>query len=297
LQRIARDGLGKEYGWVDLQRHFEAVSSVDLEKFFAQWIGQPGAPHLTLAGVEVTDTGSGWQISGNLGQGEPTYQLAVPLQLVTQGQVHEKVIGLTAKQEGFAFNVAEQPVSLVVDHDSRLFRMLDPAELPATVNDLRASKSPLVVVASGSEALIDASRDLLRGLQWHQAAVVDELAYLDSASPGTDILFLGWPQSETLRPDLPPEIMASEQEFSVDGKLSDDNRDVLFMVRKMDHADHVIAYFLPGSVAAARDTARRIPHYGRYSYLAFRDGQNRVKATWEPDNSPLQRLFYKDVTR
>ena len=45
------------------------------------------------------------------------------------------------------------------------------------------------------------------------------------------------------------------------------------------------------------DTARRIPHYGRYSYLAFRDGQNRVKATWEPDNSPLQRLFYKDIKR
>jgi hypothetical protein len=84
-----------------------------------------------------------------------------------------------------------------------------------------------VVVASGSEALIDASRDLLRGLQWHHAAVMNESAYLASAPSGMDILFLGWPQSETFRPDLPPEIMASEQEFAVDGKLNDDNSDVL----------------------------------------------------------------------
>jgi len=297
LQRVARDGHGKKYGWADLQRHFGVVSEVDLDVFFEQWVEQPGAPHLTLSGVDVINTGSAWQISGNLGQGEPAYELAVPLQLVTHGQVHEKVIGLTAKQEGFVFTVTEQPVSFSVDRDSRLFRMLDPAELPATVNDLRASKNPLVVVASGSEALIDASRDLLRGLQWHQATVVGESAYLASPSPGMDILFIGWPQSETFRPDLPPEVMASEQKFAVDGKLNDDNRDVLFMVGKMDHDDQVVAYFLPGSVAAARDTARRIPHYGRYSYLAFRDGQNLVKATWEPDNSPLQRLFYKDEMR
>jgi aminopeptidase N len=297
LQSVARNGLGKEYGWVDLQRHFEAVSSVDLEKFFAQWIGQPGAPHLTLAGVEVTDSGSGWQVSGSLGQNGPAYELAVPMQLITEDRVHEEVIRLTGKQQTFAFTLSEQPISLVVDRDSRLFRMLDPAELPATVNDLRASKSPLVVVASGSEPLIDASRDLLRGLQWHQAEVVDESAYLASAWPGMDVLFLGWPHSEALRPDLPPEVVYSDQEFMIGGKLSDENRDVLFMVRKMDNDAQVVAYFLPGSVAAARDTARRIPHYGRYSYLVFRDGQNRVKATWEPDNSPLQRLFYKDIKR
>ena len=297
LQHIARDGLGKEYGWADLQRHFEVVSEVDLDTFFEQWVERPGAPHLTLFGVDVINTGSAWQVSGNLGQSEPAYELAVPVQLVTEDRVYQQVTNLALTQQGFVFTVAGQPVSLAIDHDNRLFRMLDPTELPATVNDLRASKSPLVVVASGSEVLIDASRDLLRGLQWHHAAVMNESAYLASASSGMDILFLGWPQSETLRPHLPPEIMASEQEFAVDGKLNDDNSDVLFMVGKMDHADQVVAYFLPGSVASARDTARRIPHYGRYSYLAFRDGQNRVKATWEPDNSPLQRHFYKDLTR
>jgi len=294
LQGIARDGLGKKYGWADLQRHFGAVSDVDLDAFFVQWVERPGAPYLSLADVDVVNTGSVWQVSGNISQDGPVYQLAVPLQLVTEGLVYEQVAGLSGKQECFAFTVAEQPVSLAADHDSRLFRRLDPAELPATVNDLRASKSPLVVVASGSERLIDASRNLLRGLQWHQSEIINEEMYLASSSPGRDILFLGWPRSQTLQPDLPLEVTESEQEFAVSGKLSDDNGDVLFMVGKMAKADQVVAYFLPGSVAAAKDTARRIPHYGRYSYLVFRDGQNQVKATWEPDNSPLEVLFHKD---
>ena len=297
LQGIARDGLGKEYGWADLQRHFGAVSDVDLDAFFAQWVERPGAPHLSLADVEVTKTGPVWQISGNISQDGPVYQLAVPLQLVTEGLVYEQVIDLTGSQEPFVFTVAEQPVSLAVDQDSRLFRRLDPAELPATVNDLRASKSPLVVVASGSEKLIEASRNLLRGLQWHQSAIINEEMYLAAPPPGRDILFLGWPRSQTLQPDLPPEVTESAQQFTVSGKLSDANGDVLFMVRKMAKADQVVAYFLPGSIAAAEDTAHRIPHYGRYSYLVFRDGQNRIKATWEPANAPLKTLFHKDVTR
>ena len=294
LQGIARDGLGKKYGWADLQRHFAAVSGLDLDEFFMQWIERPGAPHLTLASVDTIKTGAGWQVSGIIGQDEPVYRLAVPLQLVTEDRVYQQLADLAGKQERFVFTVAEHPVSLTVDQDSRLFRMLDPAELPATVNDLRASKHQLVVVATGAEALLEASKDLLRGLHWHQANVIDESAYLASPALDKDILILGWPQSEDLRPELPPGITGSEQEFVIDGESPGEKLDVLFMVRKTDKDDRVVAYFLPASVAAAQDTARRIPHYGRYSYLLFRDGQNRIKATWEPENSTLQVLFNKD---
>ena len=294
LQDIARDGFGKKYGWADLQRHFGAVSGLDLEPFFGQWIGRPGAPHLTLASVDAIKTTAGWQVSGIIGQGDPDYQLAVPLQLVTKDRVHEQVIDLVGKQERFVFTVADRPVRLTVDQDSRLFRMLEPSELPATINDLRASKQQLVVVASGSAALVEASRDLLRGLQWHRANLVDEAAYLASPVPDVDIIVLGWPQNEALQPELPPGINGPEKKFVLDGESLNENPDVLFMVKKTDKDDRVVAYFLPGSVAAAQDTARRIPHYGRYSYLFFQNGQNRIKATWEPGNSTLQVIFNKD---
>jgi hypothetical protein len=52
-----------------------------------------------------------------------------------------------------------------------------------------------------------------------------------------------------------------------------------------------------GSVGAAEDAARRIPHYGRYSLLVFRNGQNQIKSTWEPVKSPLKYLFVEEAAQ
>ena len=69
---------------------------------------------------------------------------------------------------------------------------------------------------------------------------------------------------------------------------------MLFFVLSGQEENRVTGYFLPGSLSAARDTARRIPHYGRYSTLAFHKGLNQVKTTWDPVGSPLKKLFTKD---
>jgi hypothetical protein len=47
------------------------------------------------------------------------------------------------------------------------------------------------------------------------------------------------------------------------------------------------ALFLPFSAGAAEQAARKIPHYGKYSYLGFENGNNRVKGTWAPAASPV----------
>jgi hypothetical protein len=33
--------------------------------------------------------------------------------------------------------------------------------------------------------------------------------------------------------------------------------------------------------------ARKLPHYGKYGYLVFRDGQVRLKGQWPVTDSPL----------
>lgn len=288
LQNIALKGRGQRYGWVDLRRHFEEVSNINLESFFRQWTQRAGAPRLSLEDVEVIRLGEKWQVSGNLLQSEPVYELAIPLRLVAEGRIYEQSIGLSERQDCFVFTVDSLPRSLAVDPDSNLFRKLYAQELPATINDLRASRTPLVVVAAGAEGLREASRDLLRGLQWQNAEVVDEQTYLKNKPRGRDLLFLGWPQAESLQAELPGQVDDLLGPSLPNVKLVEDNRDVLFMVKKHNSEDRVSAYFLPGSLAAAQDSARRIPHYGRYSYLYFRDGRNLVKKTWEPGASPLK---------
>lgn len=294
LQTAAQHGLGKRYAWGDLQRHFEAASGLELETFFRQWLDRTGAPLLQLTDVHVDPVANGWQVSGTLRQEAPYYDLAVPLRLDTTSQQYEQTVGLAALQGSFTFTVPDRPVSLTVDPQGVLFRKLYPEEQPATINNLRASRVPLVIVANGSEALLDASRDLLRGLQWSQAPLISESDYLAQQPAERDLLILGWPKSQHLRLDFQAGFQFAAQQAETGENLYTGEEDALFMVTGRKDAQRVSAYFLPGSDAAARDVARRIPHYGRYSYLAFRNGQNQVKSTWEPASSPLKIRFDKD---
>ncbi len=295
LKTVARDGIGKRYAWSDLQRHFEAASGMDLGTFFRQWIRRGGAPQLHLTDVSVMPVEDGWQVSGTILQDAPLYDLAVTLQVETANRKYNQSIGLAESQNCFLFTIAEHPVSLSVDPKSDLFRKLYPEEVPATVNDLRASRLPLVVVARGSEALLDASRDLLLGLQWHQSPVMNEDDYLVQRPTDRDLLVLGWPKSQELLLNLPDGFTVAERQVTIGGKLYSEADDVLFFVLPGHEANRVTGYFLPGSLAAARDTARRISHYGRYSTLAFHKGRNQIKTTWDPVGSPLKRLFTKDA--
>lgn len=294
LQAAARDGLGKRYAWSDLQRHFEAASGMDLETFFSQWTGRAGAPQLQLTDVSAVPVDAGWQVSGAVLQNGPIYNLAVPLRLETETRKYDQIIGFAERQNCFVFTVTDRPVSLSVDPENVMFRKLYPEELPATVNNLRASRSPLVVLASGSENLLDASRDLLRGLQWHKASVMSEADYLAKRPVDRDLLVLGWPKNQGLRLKLPVGFAAAAQQFTVGDKIYAEADDALFIVMANHDDERVVGYFLPGSLAAARDTARRIPHYGRYSYLVFSAGRNQIKATWETESSSLKTLFEKE---
>jgi hypothetical protein len=53
----------------------------------------------------------------------------------------------------------------------------------------------------------------------------------------------------------------------------------------------VAAVFLPLSPSAAAAVGKKIPHYGKYSYLVFTDGENKNKGTWEPADSPVVHRF------
>ncbi|MDT8443235.1 MAG: M1 family aminopeptidase [Desulfuromonadales bacterium] len=294
LQATARQGLGKRYAWSDLQRHFEAASGMDLAAFFHQWTARAGAPQLQLTDVSVMPVDAGWQVVGSLSQNEPLYDLAVPLRLETIAQNYDQTLNLTGNRKRFVFSVNDRPIGLAVDPDNEIFRKLYAEELPATVNSLRASRVPLVIVSTGSEGLLNVSRDLLRGLQWHQAPVMSETDYLGQRPADRDLLVLGWPNDQSLRPVHPAGVTVAAQQFSIGDQVYATAEDVLFMVVTNREDKRVAGYFLPGSLDAAQDAARRIPHYGRYSYLAFRNGRNQAKATWETERSPLKLLFEKE---
>jgi hypothetical protein len=55
--------------------------------------------------------------------------------------------------------------------------------------------------------------------------------------------------------------------------------------------DRVAAVFAPFSADAAHASIRKIPHYGKYSFLVFDSGDNKLKGIWPAAESPLIHHF------
>ncbi|UCH08821.1 MAG: hypothetical protein JSV55_07640, partial [Deltaproteobacteria bacterium] len=87
---------------------------------------------------------------------------------------------------------------------------------------------------------------------------------------------------------LPKQLSASVNRFSVLDETYDAPGDVLFAVLPHPEAGPGrLALFLSFSDEFAAAAARKISHYGKYSYLVFRNGVNQAKGTWPVTVSPL----------
>jgi aminopeptidase N len=289
LRKLAAEGAGQRLGWNDLQRMFSAVSGRDLTAFFQQWVERPGAPQLRFEEVAVVAGEGGWEVRGAMVQSGPLYRLDVPLRLQTEAGVIEQTVSLRQRRTAFAITTDVPALRLSGDPDAHLFRRLQLDELPATINDLRASRNLLVVVRSARDPLLEASADLLRGLQQQQARVVSWQEFEPAMAGQHDLLFIGRPPTALVsEPELLP-LQAEQDSFYWDGSRYQDAMDSLFVCRRTSDNDRRLrALFHPLSDEAARKVARKIPHYGRYSHLVFKNGANLVKGTDEPADSPLR---------
>jgi len=297
LRRMAAEGNGRSLSWTALEEIFSRVSGQELRWFFHQWLEQSGGPDLAFDKVTVSRRGKGWTVSGAVVQTEPAYRLELVLRLTSAtGKVLEQTLPLNDRRTPFTIASAEPPALLAGDPDSHLFRRLAATELPATINDLLAPQRPLVLVAAGQDGLLPAVRDLLKGLHWEDAEIVNEADFHPPAATGRDLLLLGWPGRTELRPQLPAGLtIAASHPPSWQVADATGATDTLFTVLsgRQDGAG-LRALLLADSAEAARQAAAKISHYGRYSLLLFANGRNLVKSTWEANVSPLRVVFSKD---
>jgi hypothetical protein len=293
LRAVAREKLFRTASWDDFARALGRGTTGDISAFFRQWVERPGAPTLALADVAAARGGKGWTITGRLVQERPYFTLTVPLRLETEEGSLDIVVPLKGRDARFALRTEAPPRRLVIDPDVDLFRRLDPAEIPPIVNGIKGSSSLLAVAARGlAPETLEASRTLLASLGQDKVRIVREEESAPDRLAGHDVIFLGLPDGKGFLPSLPEGLDVSRSGFVLNGTLYDRPGDALFAT--LPHPadrDRMSALFLPLSPAAAQEAARRVTHYGRYSYLVFRAGANRAKGTWPAADSPAVYTF------
>ena len=293
LREVYREKVFQEASWDDFVSALQHTSGLDLRLFFEQWVDRPGAPRLALEGVKAEKDKEGWKVTGRLTQDAPYFSLVVPLVLETEGPEVDVKISLDGGTVSFTIGSKDRPRRLVVDPDVDIFRRLDPTEIPPTINNLKGSKSIVALAArTALPEMIASSKILLEGLGHKDAPLLPEAETSPEQLKGHDVLYLGLPERKTLRPSLPEALSLSQKTFTLEGQTYKDSRDVLFVVLPHPQdARRVAGLFLPLAGKPTGREASKIPHYGKYSYLVFQEGVNKVKGTWPVLTSPLIHIF------
>jgi hypothetical protein len=290
LRDLYRDRLFKATSWTDFQKAFEARGRRPLNNFFDQWVFHKGAPRFYLDAVQAKRTDSIWKIEGRIVQENPPFSFDLDLLLESQGQTNSRTIRISDKETPFQITSKSMPLRLLADPDSQIMRRLFPIEIPPAINAMKSSSSVLALLSADLEPQIkSAARTLVLSLGLKNYTFAEERHVKHEQLLGKDILMIGYPQDTALFRHLPEQIAIDPKSFILNEKTYQQSSDVFFGVFAHPFSENrIAALFFPLSSDLAETVARKITHYGKYSYLAFENGQNRAKGFWPIEQSPLE---------
>ena len=289
LREIYRNRLFRRTSWSDLQQTFESRSQRSLQDFFDQWVHRRGAPRFSLDGVQAEYTGGTWKVKGQIIQHKPYFSFPLILALKTRKQTVTQKIAVSERVTSFVLNSDHRPQKLIADPDDDIFRRLFPSEIPPAVNALKSAPSVMIVLSEKLDPEIKKAAGILAlSLGLNHSEFVTESELDQQMLAENDILVIGLPRRKDLLQKMPARVTIQSGFFSLNEKIYDEPFDAFFGI--FEHpasANRIAALFLPLSPQYADMVARKITHYGKYSYLVFQSGQNLDKGIWPVETSPL----------
>jgi len=289
LREVYKEKRFQIASWQDFQKAFERHGEGSLQFFFDQWVRTEGAPVLSLQSVAAEPMGGLFKVRAFILQEEPVFDLELDVVIESESLRGHKKLILSGPSTLFELPSFGRPLRLAVDPDFHVFRALHPSEIPPTVNSLKRS-DPLTIVFSkkweteGEKV----GNTLALSLGIKNYHVVPERLLADNARGIRDLLYIGLPELGQIPMDPLAGLVLRADRFILQDRIFENPSDLFFGVfRRPDDGDRIVALFLPLSQDYVHDVARRITHYGKYSYLAFREGRNEIKGTWPIAGSPL----------
>ena len=287
---------GRQASFSDVRRTLEAVAATDLGRLFADHVHRPGAARLAVAVSGVQETGGHFAVSFVLKQTqpEPPLLLFVPVLVQTAGKPVMIVVRSDQAATPSSVTSDERPLALQVDPAFDVFRLLDPREIPPSVGQVFGEPRVLAVLPSAAApAEVGGYRALVEGWRSgsHQPEVSTdaEVTTLPKDRPA-------WLLGRANR--LAARLFASSADFTVDGSrlvigsesMPLAGHSLVLVRRHPENPEQAIGWIVADGTAALPGLGRKLPHYGKYSWLGFEGDEptNVLKGQWAVADSPLR---------
>ena len=301
VKRFYQEQKFRKATFSDLQSAFEAVSGRNLSRSFEQWVNWTGAPELKVSGAVTRPTRDGYELTAAVEQLQAgaVYDLEIPLAVSLEGKstAYQTRILMNSRVLKFKIQVPGRPYRLEIDPEFDLFRRLNRYEIPPALSQGFGSKKVLAVIPSGAPGQVqEAYRKLAKFWQSDSEYGAFEIK-LDS-------------EIQELPADRSVWILGAESRFAgiVEQAVAEygvrlNERELRVGEARFDRAQHsfvlsarhpgnpaqVISWVAADPVDAVEGLTRKLPHYGKYSYLVFEGAEpkNVLQGIWPSIHSPM----------
>ncbi|HSG80629.1 MAG TPA: M1 family aminopeptidase, partial [Gemmatimonadota bacterium] len=295
LRRFYQANRGRQASFGDLQAAFEKAAAADLSDFFTTWTQRAGAPSLAIAAIDVQVVEEGYRVSGTLRQtqtGDP-YPLQVPILVQGESATARALVSMGGREASFTIALDETPLALHVDPAFDLFRLLDPRETPPSVGQVFGEPAIVAVLPAAAAAAEQAAyRELIAAWETdnHRIRLVTD-AQLDTLPEAQSLWLFGRDNqllSRVLSGLSDTGTHASGSVHLAGTPIPAGDHSFVAIYRHPANVDKAVGW-LALAQGAAQSMAQKLPHYGKYSYLAFQGAgsENTLKGQWPVNDSPL----------
>ena len=303
--RFYRENRGKQASFADVRKSMEAVAGADLGAFFAAHVAKPGAARLRATLTDLRDAPNGgaapaahdgYDVAFVLEQtqeGEPL-PLDVPVVVQTTGKPVASVVRMTGRLAATTLHTEAEPVALHVDPQFDVFRLLDPRETAPSIGQIFGeAKIVAVLPAAAPAAEQEGYRKLVESWRSdsHQPEIVTD-AQLAEVPADRAVWLLGRQNA------LAAKLFASGADYTLDAtKIAVDREtmplaahSVVVVRRHPRNLEKAVGWIFADGLATLPGLGRKLPHYGKYSYLGFEGDEpvNVLKGQWTATDSPMR---------
>jgi hypothetical protein len=289
-----RSQRGSRASFDDLREVFESTTDEDYGAFFEQWVDRTGAPQLSVHDVEVDESGELFTVRGRLEQSQDgdAYDIDVPMIIATAEGEENFDVAMQSKSVEFSFDFEARPMTLAVDPLFDLFRQLDPLETPSSIGQIFGEPSILAILPSGERG--DAYRELVEA--WatddHAIEVVRD-ADIDELPSDRAVWLLGRNNrfaGSLLAFDANADVSTAAATLQLGADVASIDGNCTVVIRRHpNNVEKAVGWICVDNAAAFEGLGRKLPHYGKYSFVAFEGDEpsNNIKGQWEATDSPL----------
>ncbi len=295
VAQLYRTERGKRASFADLEAVAEKVAGHPLARFFKDLAARAGAPVLGVRDVKVERAASGFTVAGTLlqTQAEDAFAVDVPLVVQTAGANATATVSMTSKEAAFTIATKDEPLVLHVDPAFDVFRRLDPRESPPALSMLFGEARVTAVLPSASPDEAAKFRELLKG--WESPSQAFDVVTDDTvtALPADRSVWILGRTNRLAAKEIAhePRFVRTGDSVSFDGEsVATANHSIVAVVRHPANPDKAVGWIAVDPPAAFVGLGRKLPHYGKYSYLAFEGAEpaNMLKGEWAAADSPLR---------